>query len=237
MATVSTAPSPSTSAYVHPDNARMAACNRVFGQYLVVEDIYPDLARRLSALGVRRFAEIGGGRGPIARLLAAGGVTTVVVDSDARMLADTQRPALRGDLRALPMRDASMDGVAAVNCFYFLDDPAVGIREAWRVLEPGGVFVASSPSRWNDAELEGIDPRWGTASTFDSEDSPNLVASVFGDVEVQTWSMVAFELNDRGAIADYLHAFNVPDWAAKADAVEAPMTITKSGAQVWATRR
>ncbi|MBA2607812.1 MAG: class I SAM-dependent methyltransferase [Actinobacteria bacterium] len=234
---MSTAPSPSTSVYVHPDADRMAACNRVFGRYMVVEDIYPGLARRFSTLGVQRFAEIGGGRGPIAQILAGVGVATVVVDSDEQMLAEAPRPSVRGDLRALPLLDASVDGVAAVNCLYFLDDPLVGIREAWRVLAPSGTFVASSPSRWNDAELEGVDPSWGTPSTFDAEDSAALVASVFGDIEVEQWSMVAFELPDRHAIADYLHAFNVPDWEAKAEQLDAPMTITKSGAQVWTTRR
>jgi SAM-dependent methyltransferase len=230
-----TAPSPSTDEYIHPDEARMAAVERIFGRYLVVEDIYPSLARRFAAAGVTLFAEIGGGRGPIAALLPA--IATVVVDRDEQMLADCTTPAVRGDLRALPLADASVDGVAAVNCFYFLDDPRVGIREAWRVLKPGGLFVASSPSRWNDAELEGIDPNWGTASTFDSEDSPALVAEVFGDVEVETWDLVAFELPTRAAIADYLHAFNVADWAAQADAIDPPMTITKRGAEVWATRR
>jgi SAM-dependent methyltransferase len=231
---MSTAPSPSTNEYVHPDAARLEACNRVFSQYLIVEDIYPSLARRFAAAGVATFAEVGGGRGPISQLLPD--VTTVVVDADAAMLADCVTPAARGDLRALPLADASCDGVAAINCFYFLDDPAVGIREAFRILKPGGLFVASSPSRWNDAELEGIDPNWGTPSTFDAEDSPALVASVFGEVEVETWELVAFELPTRDAIADYLHTFNVPDWAAKADAIDPPMTVTKRGAEVWAVR-
>ena len=229
---MSTAPSPSTNEYIHPDAARLAAVARIFSQYLVVEDIYPSLARRLALAGVTRFAEIGGGRGPIAALLD--GVATVVVDRDEQMLGDATTPAVRGDLRALPLADESVDGVAAVNCFYFLDDPRVGLREAWRVLEPGGLFVASSPSRWNDAELEGIDPNWGTPTTFDAEDSPALVAEVFGEAKVERWELVAFFLPTRDAVADYLHAFNVVDWQAKAEAIEPPMTITKRGTQVWA---
>lgn len=215
----------------------MAACTRVFDRHLVVEDLYPAVAQRFRAAGVTRFAEVGGGRGPVATILDASGVATVVVDRDEQMLAEAHQPAARGDLRALPIADASVDGVAAINCLYFLDDPVPGIREAHRVLAPGGLFVASSPSRWNDAELEGVDPRWGTPTTFDSEDAPRLVAEVFDDVVVESYSVVAFELPDRDAIADYLHAFNVEDWAAKADGLNAPMTITKSGAQVWATRR
>jgi hypothetical protein len=98
----------------------MAAFRRVCESCLVVEDIYPSLARRFQDAGVRRVAELGGGRGPIA----------------------------------------------------FLADPCTALREARRALQPRGLFVASPPSRWNDPELEGLDPRWGAASSFDSEDSP-----------------------------------------------------------------
>ena len=164
------------------------------------------------------------------------GVATCVVDADEQMVAEAHRPAVRGDLRALPLADDSVDAVAAVNCFYFLDDPIVGLREAWRVLRPGGVLVASSPSRWNDPELEGIDPNWGVATTFDAEDSPELVAAVFGDVEVEPWRLVAYELPDRESIADYLHAFNIVDWKTKAASIAAPLTITKVGAEVWARK-
>jgi SAM-dependent methyltransferase len=164
-------------------------------------------------------------------------VQTVVVDLDEQMLAETQPPAVRGDLRALPLADESLDGAAAINCYYFLDDPTVGIREAWRILRPGGLFVASSPSRWNDPELEGIDPAWGEPNTFDAEDSPALVADVFGEVEVRTWRIVAYVLPDREAIADYLHAFNVPDWEDKARAIDPPLDITKVGAHVWARKQ
>ena len=129
-----------------------------------------------------------------------------------------------------------MDAVVAVNCLYFLSDPGIAIREAWRVLRPGGVFVASSPSRWNDPELEGVDPRWGEPTTFDAEDAPGLVSEVFGDVEVERWRMVAYRLPDSAAVADYLHAFNVPDWQDRASRVEAPLSVTKVGAQVWARR-
>lgn len=229
-------PSPRTDAYVHPDEARMAACTRVYEDHLIVEDIYPTLADRLAAGAPERFTEVGGGRGPISAILATRGVRTLVVDLDEQMLAEAHRPAVRGDLCALPLPTASVDAIAAVNCLYFLPDPVVAIREAWRVLRPGGVLVASSPSRWNDPELEGIDPAWGTASTFDAEDAPGLVASVFGDVEVAPWRIAAYRLPDTAAVADYFHAFNVPDWDERAAPIATPMTITKVGAEVWARR-
>ncbi len=229
-----TAPSPRTTAYEHPDAARLAAFRRVYEGCLVVEDLHHGLAERFLAAGTRTFAELGGGRGPIAEHLAPHGVATCVVDLDEQMLAEAHRPAVRGDLRALPLAEESVDGAAAVNSLYFLPDPLVGLREGRRILRPGGLFVASSPARENDPELEGIDPAWGTPSSFDSEDAPGLVAEVFGDVEVEPWRLVAYVLPDSGAIADYLHAFNVPEWDRRAAELSPPLRITKVGAQVWA---
>jgi SAM-dependent methyltransferase len=232
-----TAPSPRVDAYEHPDPARSAAFRRVYDNYLVIEDIYPSLAARFRAARVRRFVELGGGRGPISALLAGGlpaDGTTCVVDIDWLMVTEAPRPAVRGDLAALPLADRSVDGAAAVNCLYFLPDPRVAIREARRVLRPGGVFLASAPSRWNDPELQAIDPRWGVPSPFDAEDAPRLVGEVFGAVDVQPWRLVAYVLPDRAAVSDYLHAFNIPAWEERAAELPVPLSITKVGAQVWA---
>ena len=230
------APSPSADGYVNPDEERLAAFTRVYENCLVIEDIYPGLAQRLLRAGVARFAEVGGGHGPVAELLAPHGVATCVIDLDEDMVAEAHRPAVRGDIRRLPLADGSVGGVAAINCLYFVDDPVVAIGEAHRVLRSGGLFVASSPSRWNDPELEDIDPNWGQPSSFDAEDAPELVHSVFDDIEVEPWNVVAYRLPDTAAIADYLHAFNVDDWEHKAALVDAPLTITKIGAQIWARR-
>jgi SAM-dependent methyltransferase len=231
-----TAPSPSTNSYSHPDEQRMAAFRRVYENCLVVEDIYPTLARRFEAAGVRTFAELGGGRGPISTILDAAGIRTCVVDRDEQMLAEAHRPAIRGDIEALPLADSSVDGAAAVNCLYFVEDPRTALREARRVLRPGGLFVASAPGRGNDPELQAVDPNWGRPSSFDAEDAPALVAEIFGEIEVHEWSVPAYFLPDRQAIADYLHAFNIPDWERKARALTPPLTITKVGAEVWARR-
>ncbi len=231
---MSSAPSSEFGAYVHPDGERMAAWRRVYERCLVVEDLYPALAKRLLAERPRTFLEVGGGRGPLARLLQPAGVCTVVVDLDDQMLAESLPPGVMGDLGFLPVRDRSIDAVAAVNCLYFLAEPTAGVREARRVLRPGGVFVASAPSRWNDPELEGVDPRWGTPSPFDSEDAPAIVGAVFDGIQVETWELVAYRLPDRQAVADYLHGINVPDWQTKVDLLTPPVEITKRGAEVWA---
>jgi SAM-dependent methyltransferase len=221
--------------YRFPDPARRAAWRRVLSECLVVEDVYPDVARRFQAEGVSRFLEVGGGEGPVSEILGGAGVTAIVLDLNPEPLTRAARPAVRSEMARLPFPDASFAGVAAINCLYFLDDPTVAIREAHRVLEPGGLFVASSPSKFNDPEISHLveDP---TAGFFDSEDAPALVGSVFGEVEVKPWDLVAFRLPERRDVADYLHAFEIPDHEARAEEFALPLTITKRGAQVWARR-
>ena len=219
---------------MHPDAARAAAFRRVYERHLVVEDIYPALAARIARDGCRRFCELGGGRGPITALLAARGIDASVVDRDEQMVAEASRPAMRGDLRMLPLRSGAFDAAAAINCLYFLPDARTGLREAKRVLRPGGLLVASCPARENDPELRDIDPDWGAPSSFDAEDAPAIVADVLDVIEVEPWRVVAYILPDRDAVADYLHAFNIPNWGHAANRVEVPLSITKVGAHVWA---
>lgn len=227
---------PTVEAYEFPEPARLAAWERVYGSCLITEDVYPGVARRLVADGVRRAVEVGGGLGPVSELLLAEGVTSVVVDLEPEALDRAPRPSVRADMVRLPFPDASVDAVVAINTLYFLDDPTVGVREAHRVLRPGGTYVASSPSRFNDPELAEFSGEYGVVGTFDSEDAPAIVGSVFGDVAVEPWDVVAFRLETREQVEDYLDARRVPEFRAAAADLPLPLSITKRGAQVWARR-
>jgi len=48
-----------------------------------------------------------------------------------------------GDMESLPFADAAFDAVTGVNAFQFAGDPRRALREAARVLRPGGRLVAS----------------------------------------------------------------------------------------------
>ncbi len=48
-----------------------------------------------------------------------------------------------GDAMALPYEDESFDQVCAIETFYFWPDPLQGLREARRVLRPGGQLVVT----------------------------------------------------------------------------------------------
>lgn len=176
--------------------------------------------------------ELGAATGPISRLLAPGGTACTTLDLNPPPLAF--RPLIRGDIRALPFSDETFQGVSEVNCLYFVGEPIAAIREARRVLEPGGLFLASTPSRHHDPELADVVPWAGTKGTFDAEEASELVSSVFDDVEAEWWEVRAYFLPDRQAVVDYMTAFGVPDVETAADRVGTPLWVTKSGVNVWA---
>jgi SAM-dependent methyltransferase len=230
--------------YIHPTETRQKdAWKRLLGEYLTVEPLEAGFARRLRTEGVDRFLELGGGNGPISRLLAPAGVQCVLLDLNVHDWQDHHRPAVVGDLRSTPIRRASFDAVSAVNCLYFLADPVDGIREAYEILKPGGVFLASTPSRYHDPELahladdSGLLRGWrGVRGFFDAEEAADLVAQVFDDLDVDWWEVPAYHLPDRAAVVDYLVAFGVPDPEARAEQVPVPLDITKKGVDIWARR-
>jgi len=175
--------------------------------------------------------DAGCGEGRLASLLA-GRITWVGLDmSRAQLAANPFRPVVRGDMTALPFRDASLAEVTHLWCLYHLEDPAVAIREAKRVLRPGGRYYASTAARDNDPEIlpEGYSP-----STFDAEDAVVMVASVFEDVEAEQWDGKFFPLSTRDEIRAYCrHNFIPPE---RAERAEVPLWLTKRGVLVRARR-
>jgi SAM-dependent methyltransferase len=105
-----------------------------------------DLGRVLRVLlgqGAGTCLEVGCGTGMHAGRVRALGWTPVGVDLSAGMLRHgaTRLPACRADATRLPFRDASVPAV--LSAMVHTDMPAYPdvVREAVRVLAPGGVFV------------------------------------------------------------------------------------------------
>ena len=61
--------------------------------------------------------------------------------------------AVRGDLRALPLRDAAFDLIVMSHVAEHLTQPEASFRELARVLRPGGRLLLLTPNRWHYVPL------------------------------------------------------------------------------------
>lgn len=101
-----------------------------------------------------RVADLGCGSGAFTQLLAQMGYDCIGLDLSAKLLAIGRRkyPQLRftaGDIEQLPFADASLDGILLSGVVHHLPDPSRCAGEVFRVLRPGGRFVAFDPNRMN----------------------------------------------------------------------------------------
>ncbi len=107
-----------------------------------------------------RILDLGCGHGRITELLVEGVPSLEVVGVDfTRPMLDAflVRPGTNkskielvcADLTKLPLEDDSFDAVVSSRTFQYLPDPLCGVREALRVLKPGGRLVVSIPNKLN----------------------------------------------------------------------------------------
>jgi SAM-dependent methyltransferase len=185
------------------------------------------LAERLAVEGLAPVVDVGCGDGRLADELPARW-PVVGVDIDGWAGVD-----VLADGAALPIRRGGCGAVAALWVLHLLDDPSAAVREAHRVLRAGGRFASCTTARDDSPELLAHLPPQ-PATTFDAEEAPALVASVFDDVEVIRWDGAGEHLPTRAAVAAHLVARDVdPSFA---DSIPAPLTVTRRGVLVWARR-
>ena len=112
----------------------------------------------------RQTLEIGCGEGRVARDLAARGHAVTAVDTSPTLLrhareADPAGRYLLADGAALPFPDSALDLVVAYNALMDIADMPGAVREAARVLEPGGRFCICVTHPLNDAgHFDGTEP-------------------------------------------------------------------------------
>lgn len=109
-----------------------------------------------------RILDIGCGPGIFAAELQTHGAEVTALDSSPAMLAAVERHAptverVEGEAMSLPFPDGAFDAVTIVQVLEYVADPVAAIREAARVVRPGGRLLVA-------------DSDWETA-TFDIDDT------------------------------------------------------------------
>jgi ubiquinone/menaquinone biosynthesis C-methylase UbiE len=118
-----------------------------------------EIIRRFLPPAPARVIDVGGGPGAHATWLAADGYDVDLIDpverhvSEARAAASAGRPftAELGDARALRAADETCDAALVLGPCYHLterDDRVLALREARRVVRPGGVVFVAAVSRF-----------------------------------------------------------------------------------------
>lgn len=204
----------------------------------LAEDVHVDVADRFAKEQVDLAFDVGCGQGKLLRLLQNLGVPAVGLDASPTMLKDAPASRIIGDARMLPFLENTFGGVAALYMLYHLEDPVQAVTECRRVLTPGGMFAACAPSRYDSPELRSVLPSYGVPSTFDSENAPEIIGSVFAEIEIDAWDGPYVHLPDREALALYLRGRRlIPSDAERAsNAIDTPLTLTKRGAIIYARK-
>jgi SAM-dependent methyltransferase len=131
------------------------------------------------------WIDVGTGSGHLAWRLAVQGLRVIGVDADPRAprfarrspdpttLVPSAPQFIQADLHDLPLRDACADGVCAVSVLGCLERPMPLLREARRVLRPGGWLVITatnrhSPLLYLDRALGRLDAWYGVPALHGS---------------------------------------------------------------------
>jgi SAM-dependent methyltransferase len=199
-------------------------------------DLYGRVARLLGELGASTVLDVGCADGPLRAALPTPGPWLVGLDVSETLLRDHPPPVLLADTTRLPVHDCAVDAVTALNVLYHLPDPMPALREARRVLRAGGHLLAATIARTDSPEFSTYWTR--SATSFDAEDAPGLLARVFDSVAVFSWDAPLVTLPDAAAIRDYLVGRQVRTEIAVAAAHElpTPLDVTKRGALIVAGR-
>jgi SAM-dependent methyltransferase len=168
-------------------------------------------------------ADVAAGTGKLTRELVGSGAHVIAVEPLPEMravLAARAAPveAVEGTAEQLPLADASVDAITVAQAFHWFDAPAA-IREAGRVLRPGGALALlwnirdlDDPVQWRLNEL--LAPYRGDArSEHEQPWRVDLEASpLFGAPEQRSFAWVqpytADELAERIASVSFVAALD-----------------------------
>ncbi|MGH7580757.1 MAG: class I SAM-dependent methyltransferase, partial [Gemmatimonadales bacterium] len=178
--------------------------------------------------------DVGGAAGAYALWLAVAGYQVHLIDPVPRLVGEAARRSGEsshplascrvGDARALAWPDAAADLVLLLGPLYHLSEPAdrvQALREARRVLRPGGVVLGAAISRAASA-LDGLsrglfaDPRFGAIVARDLSDgqhrNPTERLDYFTTAYFHRPDELAEELTDAGLVLHGVYGIEGPGW-------------------------
>jgi SAM-dependent methyltransferase len=202
---------------------------RVAGEYSTAS-LYEWVGRLLDAPDVQVVLDVGCADGVLRRTLPPSGPRLIGLDVSATLLSAHPPPVVRADATHLPFTNGVFDAVTAVNVLYHLPEPVLAVRQARRVLRPGGQLMAATISRHDSPEIAAYWRR--PTTTFDAEDAAELLARVFDEITVHHWDAPLVTLPNADAVRDYLIGRQAPRTVAEeaARALPVPLRVTKRGA-------
>ena len=204
------------------------------GPFILEEARTRELIERHASGSPATVLDVGGAAGAYALWLADAGYTVHLVDPVPRLVAEAQRRSAArprpiascrvGDARALEFADGSADIVLLLGPLYHLTEAADrlrALREARRVLRPGGRLFAAGISRWASA-LDGLcrdlfqDPRFAAIVAQDVRDgqhrNPTDRSDYFTTAYFHRPDELRAEVLDAGLIVDGLYGIEGPGW-------------------------
>src|SRR6266511_426475 len=182
----------------------------------------------------RATLEIGCGEGRVARDLAARGHRVTGIDAsptllDAARAADPNGEYVLADAASLPFTDESFDLAGAYNSLQVVDDMAAAVREAGRVLRPGGhlciciVHPFIDPGRFAASEADAPfvlrQPYFGSHRVDETIERAGIRMRFYGWTHTLEEYSRAFEA--AGFLIEALREPRLPDEAVAADPAEA----------------
>lgn len=204
------------------------------GAFVLEEVRTRELIERHARLPPATVLDVGGAAGAYALWLADAGYTVHLLDPVPRLVAEAERRSAArsrplascrvGEARALDFPDQSADIVLLLGPLYHLTeagDRARALREARRVLRPGGQLFAAAISRWASA-LDGLsrdllqDPRFAAIVEQDLREgqhrNPTERLDYFTTAYFHRPDELRAEVLDAGLILDGLYGLEGPGW-------------------------